>query len=203
MNFTEYIGRQFSNPHGLVGKACCLAMNIINGKLYAKTSDAILKNSCKNVLDIGFGNGRLENMLLKHPNIVINGIDISEDMLEIATKRNKASIEDGRLSLSIGDCCNLEFPDKMFDAVTSINTIYFWSDTEKGISEIYRVLKPNGIFANAVYSQESLKKLSYTKNVFKFFSKSDYVSHGKKAGFSSVTIEEISGGKSYLIKYIK
>jgi SAM-dependent methyltransferase len=91
----------------------------------------------------------------------------------------------------------------MFDAVTSINTIYFWSDTEKGLSEIYRVLKPNGIFANAVYSQESLKKLSYTKNVFKFFSKSDYVSHGKKAGFSSVTIEEISGGKSYLIKYIK
>jgi hypothetical protein len=49
----------------------------------------------------------------------------------------------------------------------------------------------------------ALKKLSYTKKGFKFFSKDDYISDGKKAGFSSVTIEEIISGKSYLIKYTK
>jgi ubiquinone/menaquinone biosynthesis C-methylase UbiE len=59
----------------------------------------------------------------------------------------------------------------MFDAVTSVNTIYFWSDTIKGLSEIKRVLKGNGIFVCAVYSQEWLKRVSYTKKVVKFFSK--------------------------------
>lgn len=55
----------------------------------------------------------------------------------------------------------------------------------------------------AVYSQEWLKRMSYTKKGFKFFSKEDYISDGKKAGFSKVIIEEIVNGKSYLIKYVK
>jgi hypothetical protein len=51
--------------------------------------------------------------------------------------------------------------------------------------------------------KEYLKRVSYTKKGFKFFSKEDYISDGKKTGFSDVVIEEIIKGKSYLIKYIK
>lgn len=134
---------------------------------------------------------------------MIKGIDISEDMIASAVKRNKKAVEQGRVVLSLGDCCNLDFQTEMFDAVTSVNTIYFWSDTVKGLTEINRVLKDRGIFVSAVYSQEWLKKLSYTKKGFKFFSKKDYISDGKKAGFSEVIIEEIVNGKSYIIKYIK
>lgn len=133
---------------------------------------------------------------------MIKGIDISEDMIASAIKRNKNAVEQGRVVLSLGDCCNLDFQTEMFDAVTSVNTIYFWSDTVKGLTEINRVLKDRGIFVSAVYSQEWLKKLSYTKKGFKFFSKKDYISDGKKAGFSEVIIEEIVNGKSYIIKYI-
>lgn len=35
--FTEYIGGQFGNPHGFVGKICCLIMNTINRAMYKKT----------------------------------------------------------------------------------------------------------------------------------------------------------------------
>jgi ubiquinone/menaquinone biosynthesis C-methylase UbiE len=87
--------------------------------------------------------------------------------------------------------------------VTSINTIYFWPDTIKGLSEIRRVLKEDGIFVNAVYTQEWLKRVSYTKKGFKFFSKKDYVSDGKKAGFSDVIIEEVVKGKNFIILYRK
>ena len=31
--FTEYIGSQFGNPHGFVGKICCILMNIINNRV--------------------------------------------------------------------------------------------------------------------------------------------------------------------------
>lgn len=203
MNFTEYIGSQFGNPRGIVGKICCVIMNVINRKMYIKVSDSVLENSCKDILDIGFGNGYLEKRISKQSSVIVKGIDISEDMLESAAKRNKKSVEQGRVVLSLGDCCNLEFQDGMFDAVTSVNTIYFWPDTVKGLSEIKRVLKDNGIFVNAVYSQEWLKRMSYTKKGFKFFSEEDYISDGKKAGFSKVIIEEIVNGKSYLIKYVK
>ncbi|MDE6636029.1 MAG: class I SAM-dependent methyltransferase, partial [Lachnospiraceae bacterium] len=200
MKFTEYIGSQFGNPRGIVGKICCVIMNVINRKMYVKASDSVLENSCKAILDVGFGNGYLEKRISKQSGVIVKGIDISEDMLKSAAKRNRKSVEQGRVILSLGDCCNLEFQDEMFDAVTSVNTIYFWPDTVKGLSEIKRVLKDNGIFVNAVYSQEWLKRLSYTKKGFKFFSKEDYISDGNKAGFSKVVIEEIVNGKSYLIK---
>lgn len=203
MNLTEYIGSQFGNPRGIVGKICCILMNIINKKMYIKVSDTVLKNSSEDILDIGFGNGFLEKRLSMQHGVKISGIDVSEDMITSAAKRNKTAVEQGRVTLSLGDCCNLEFQDGMFDAVISVNTIYFWSDTVKGLSEIKRVLKDNGIFVSAVYSQEWLKKMSYTKKGFKFFSKKDYISDGKKAGFSDVIIEEIANGKSYLIKYIQ
>ena len=203
MKLIEYIGSQFGNPKGIIGKICCVIMNAINQKMYTEVSDMVLKNSCIDILDVGFGNGYLEKILSKHPGVMMKGIDISEDMIVSATKRNKKAVEQGRVVLSLGDCCNLDFPTEMFDAVTSVNTIYFWSDTVKGLTEINRVLKDKGIFVSAVYSQEWLKKLSYTKKGFKFFSKMDYISDGKKAGFSEVIIEEIVNGKSYIIKYIK
>jgi ubiquinone/menaquinone biosynthesis C-methylase UbiE len=203
MKFTEYIGSQFGNPRGLVGKICCVIMNIINKKLYCRVSDTVLKHSGRNILDVGVGNGYLEKLLSGKSNVVVTGIDISEDMIKNASQRNHAAVQQGRVILSLGDCCDLQFPDETFDAVTSINTIYFWPDTIKGLSEIRRVLKDDGIFVNAVYSQEWLKRVSYTKKGFKFFSKKDYVSDGKIAGFSDVIIEDIVRGKSFTIKYMK
>lgn len=75
------------------------------------------------------------------------------------------------------------FPTEMFDAVTSVNTIYFWSDTVKGLTEINRVLKDRGIFVSAVYSQEWLKKLSYTKKVLISFQKKITFQMVKKQDF--------------------
>jgi SAM-dependent methyltransferase len=203
MKLTEYVGSQFGNPRGLVGRICCALMNIVNQKLYNRVADAALQHAGSSILDVGFGNGYLETLLSKNPELTIHGIDISEDMIQNATKRNRGAVQQGRVVFALGDCCDLRFPDGTFDVVTSINTIYFWPDTVQGLSEIRRVLIDDGMFVNAVYAQEQLKKLSYTKTGFKFFSKQDYISDGKKAGFSDVTIEDIVKGKSFLIKYVK
>ena len=199
--FSEYIGSQFGNPRGFIGTICCLLMNTINRRLYSSISTCINKN--ETILDIGYGNGYLINKINKKTQAAIYGIDISDDMKVIASRRNSKAVGDGKVKLSIGDCCDLKFKDKMFDAITSVNTIYFWSDTEKGLSEIYRTLKDGGVFYNAVYSKQWLQKSSYTKKCFKLFEKEDYIKLGKKAGFSKISIKEISQGKSYLIKYLK
>lgn len=51
--FTEYIGSQFGNPHGVVGIVCCVIMNIINKAMYRNTVSLIEIASDENVLDIG------------------------------------------------------------------------------------------------------------------------------------------------------
>lgn len=201
--FTEYIGAQFGNPRGIIGKLCCLIMNTINKPMYkAITSYTIANNNAK-ILDIGFGNGYLVKQLYRKTGAAIYGIDISNDMLKNAVKKNKKAVKNKKVNLSIGNCCELNFQDNMFDIVTSVNTIYFWDDTLNGLSEICRSLKEGGVFYNAVYTKEWLQKLAYTKKGFQFFETTDYVNLGKRAGFSKVSIKAITTGKSYLIRYIK
>ena len=203
VKFSEYIGSQFGNPHGVVGKICCITMNIINSMMYKNIVADVKADKDSHILDIGCGNGFLIYKLYKKNKSRLCGIDISEDMIRTTIKHNKKAVKSGAVTLSVGNCCNLPFENSTFDTVTTINTIYFWDDTLTGLSEIHRVLKENGVFYNAVYSKEWLGKLSYTRKGFKLFEKSDYIKLGKRAGFSSVAIKEIVSGKSYIIRYTK
>ena len=203
MKFTEYIGSQFGNPRGVVGKICCILMNIINSAMYKKTASIIKIGQGEKVLDIGYGNGFLLKTLDKKYSPDLFGIDISEDMCKLATKRNKRAEKAGRLHLGVGDCCNLEFEDDTFSAVTSINTVYFWSDTVKGLSEIRRVLCKDACFYNVVYTKEWLDALSYTKKGFKKFSEDELIDLGKKAGFDEAYVKPVVKGKSFMVIYKK
>ena len=201
--FTEYIGSQFGNPHGAVGRLCCIIMNIINKAMYKNVVEQMQFERGDKVLDIGYGNGYLLQYIYKKNKIDMYGIDISEDMKVMATKRNKQAMKNGQLFLQIGDCCNLNYEDNMFSSVSSINTIYFWSDTIKGLSEIKRVLKPGKSFYNVVYTKEWLDALSYTKKGFKKFDPEELIELGKKAGFENITVRDIVKGKSFAVIYTK
>ncbi|MCR5623496.1 MAG: class I SAM-dependent methyltransferase [Treponema sp.] len=107
-------------------------------------------------------------------------------------------ISDG-LHLQIGDCCDLPFEDNFFAAATSINTVYFWKDTVKGLSEIRRVLKPGGAFFNVVYTKESLDKLAYTRTGFKKFELEQLLEAGKAAGFDDIHVKDIVEGESFAV----
>lgn len=200
---TEYIGSQFGNPRGFVGKVCCVIMNIINKSMYKNTVSLIDISSESNLLDIGYGNGYLLTCVYKKTKANLYGIDISEDMKIQATKRNKKAVRAGKLFLDTGDCCDLKYSDDFFEAVTSINTVYFWEDTIKGLSEIHRTLKSGGSFYNVVYTKEWLDKLSYTEKGFKKYGLEELAKFGKAAGFENIQVKDIVKGKSFVVIYTK
>lgn len=199
MKLSEYIGSQFGNPRGLIGNICCLIMNIINRKLYLGIVDSLelAKDHC--VLDIGYGNGYLTKLIHRRFATEIFGIDISEDMKKNATKRNKKAVAENRIHLDLGDCCDLSFQDDLFEAVVSVNTIYFWNDTRKGLLEIYRTLKKGGVFSNAIYSKEWMQKTTYTEKGFKLFNPDEIESLAKEIGFKDVKILSLKAGKAFII----
>lgn len=178
-------------------------MNIINKAMYKKVVSLIKAESDANILDIGYGNGYLTQQMYKKYKSNIYGIDISEDMKNSANKRNHKGVTEGKIHLEVGDCCDLSYDNSFFDNAVSINTIYFWNDTLKGLEEIHRTLKKNGSFYNVVYTKEWLQKLSYTKAGFKFFEEEDYICLGKQAGFLDVQIMDISKNKSFVVIYRK
>lgn len=102
------------------------------------------------VMDLCCGTGdisvRLENSSrVDH----ITCVDFSENMLEIAKTRLKEQTEKGRVRFEIGDATELKnFQDFQFDAVSIGFGLRNVDDLFKAIREIFRVLKPGGLFLN-------------------------------------------------------
>lgn len=201
--FGDYWASQCGNPRGKIGRFMTWAMNRANNVMYHGIVENIKLFQGMKLLDVGFGNGYLEKLLYNKGKCTIYGIDISEDMVKLAAEKNKQGIANGDIHLSVGDCCRLVFEDHSFDVVTTMNTIYFWENTVQGLQEIYRVLKQDGLFYNAVLTKESLDRVFYTKNGFQKFEKEDYIKMGYQAGFKHVSFESLGHDYGLLVIYEK
>lgn len=200
---TEYISSQFKNPRGLGGKIISLIQNIVNNHMYKRTVSLVDLSSDDKLLDVGYGNGFLLKQIYKKCSPNMYGIDISDDARTMATKRNQKADSEGKLHLQVGDCCALPFEDDMFSTVTTINTVYFWSDTVKGLSEIRRCLKDGGSFFNVFFTKEYLNTIKYTEIGYKKFEPEELIQYGKDAGFEKIELKEIIKGKSLVVIYTK
>lgn len=98
------------------------------------------------ILDIATGTGDLVLMMAKTNAQRIVGLDLSEGMLSVGRKKVKELNLDHQIEMIQGDSENLPFEDNTFDAITVSFGVRNFENLEKGLKEIYRVLKPNGIF---------------------------------------------------------
>ncbi|PWH11479.1 bifunctional demethylmenaquinone methyltransferase/2-methoxy-6-polyprenyl-1,4-benzoquinol methylase UbiE [Bacteroidetes bacterium SCGC AAA795-G10] len=100
-----------------------------------------LKNP-KKILDVATGTGDLAIALGESMASEIIGIDISERMLEIGKKKVKKNQLQKNIKLEIGDAERINYPANYFDAVTVSFGVRNFENLDKGLLEIYRVLKP-------------------------------------------------------------
>lgn len=98
------------------------------------------------ILDIATGTGDLAILLSKSSATKIVGLDLSAGMLEVGKQKVKALGLDNKIEMIQGDSENLPFQDNTFDAITVAFGVRNFENLEKGLTEILRVLKPNGIF---------------------------------------------------------
>ncbi|MEM9947988.1 MAG: class I SAM-dependent methyltransferase [Cyanobacteria bacterium P01_D01_bin.36] len=96
------------------------------------------------VLDIGCGTGRLLNRLAaKYPDLYGTGLDFSAEMLRQARRSNRHR---PRLIFVQGDAIPLRFVEDQFDAVFNTISFLHYAEPERVLAEIYRVLRPGGMF---------------------------------------------------------
>ena len=103
------------------------------------------EHSPKEILDIATGTGDFAIMTAKmlHPKRLV-GADISEGMMDVGRKKVMAEGLAGVVSFAKEDCMRLSFAEGSFDAVTAAFGIRNFADLERGLSEMYRVLRPGG-----------------------------------------------------------
>jgi ubiquinone/menaquinone biosynthesis C-methylase UbiE len=111
--------------------------------------EELLLHECasKKVLEYGCGKGS-SAFMLAGSNAKVTGIDISEVAIEQARQRAQMEGLSEHASFMVMDAENLEFPDNSFDVVCGSGILHHLN-IERSLSEIYRVLTPEGkaIFA--------------------------------------------------------
>jgi demethylmenaquinone methyltransferase/2-methoxy-6-polyprenyl-1,4-benzoquinol methylase len=74
----------------------------------------------------------------------ITGIDISEGMLELGRQKIEKAGLQKFIFLQSGDAENIDFPDNSFDGISVSFGVRNFQNLERGLSEMYRVLRPGG-----------------------------------------------------------
>lgn len=97
------------------------------------------------ILDIGCGWGEFAEAFGEKIDM---GIDIAPRDLYVAAKGKMYK------NLTLADARELPFSDNSYSSIISISTFEHIPNTEKLLSEMYRVLKPNGILAITMETEE-------------------------------------------------
>lgn len=176
------------------------------------------------VLDIATGTGdvALEIARQTPQDVTIVGADISREMVEIGRQKVAASPYSGRISFEIAPCEALPFPDSRFDSVTIAFGIRNVVDRQKGLAEMYRILRPGGRAVILEFSMPSSplfeklyrfyfltilpkvgglisKRSAYQylpDSVLEFPSREEFKSMMSRAGFGNVTHHDLTFGIS-------
>lgn len=109
------------------------------------------------VLDIGCGTGRLLNRLAaKYPKLQGIGLDFSAEMLRQARRSNNHR---PRLVFVRGNAAALRFVGNQFDAVFNTISFLHYAEPKRVLAEIYRVLRPGGMFYLVDPTDRSLTRI--------------------------------------------
>ena len=134
-----------------------------------KVIKMVAERNPESILDIATGTGDLaiKFATLSKANRIV-GLDLSEGMLSVA--KNKVAGKDlsKKIEFIQGDSEALPFETGSFDAITVSFGIRNFENLEKGLSEIYRVLKQNGIF---VILETSVPSKTPFKQGYNFYAK--------------------------------
>ncbi len=113
----------------------------------------------KKILDVGCGTGQLTQILKKtYTSAKVTGLDIAEGMIQIA-KKNKPFM--AGYDFICADVDELPYEDNSIDLIFSNLTFQWLPDISKTFTELYRVLKPNGLLHYTTLGPDTLKELKF------------------------------------------
>ena len=140
----------------------------IDVKWRKKVLQIVTRSNPKTILDIATGTGDLAILMAQTKAPKIIGLDISAGMLEVGRKKIQYKNLSNTIEMVLADSEEMPFEDSYFDAITVAFGVRNFENLEKGLAEILRVLKPNGVF---VILETSVPDKNPYKQCYTFYSK--------------------------------
>lgn len=132
-----------------------------------KAVDSLGKEKFERILDIATGTADMPVMMNKRLNVdEIIGLDISPGMVELGVKKIEKNKLSEKVKLEVGDSENLRFDAGHFQAATASFGVRNFSNLQKGLDEIYRVLDAEGKLMILEFSKPTIFPFKQLFNVY-------------------------------------
>lgn len=190
-NSFNKLASQFKCPSGEIGKQVGEQMDELN----APQNDWVLMllnlQPSDQILELGFGTGKTLGKVAK---IVktgkIYGVELSDTMIDVASRKLKNEISLGLIKLYKENSENLPFPDNSFNKIFSVHTVYFWENLNKVFSQLFRVSTINGI--TAIYF---VSPILVPSEEFHEYSQTEIVQQLTAVGYKDIQIQKKKFGE--------
>ncbi len=183
-------------PKGLLGKWMVGSMNHFHASVADWGMKHLPKTDLGEIAELGCGGGRnVRELLQRYPSAKVTALDYSEISIEKTKQLNRKDIQKGRCRVIEGNVSQLPFDDERFDLVTAFETVYFWPGPTESFREVYRILKPGGVFlivneSDGMNSRDD--RLLSTIDGLRIFNKAQLSLFLTEAGFSKITVDHDS-----------
>lgn len=160
-NAYKYLGKEATFYDGMItcstipGSAVCkIVWNMnkeINTRYLEMALSGIPENFNGKMLEVPVGTGVLTMPVYKNlPNAQIHCLDYSVDMM-LTAQRRAENMGIQNIQFRQGDVGALPYEDNSFDLLLSLNGFHAFPDKDAAYREVFRVLKPGGIFCGCFY----------------------------------------------------
>jgi SAM-dependent methyltransferase len=149
----------------------------------------------ESVLEVGCGHGRTLVRLAETPDTHLAGVDPSDVMVRLATRKLRRTIAAGRAEISLATSAKIPHRDARFDAAFAVHVVYFWRDPLADLHEIHRVLRPGGRLLLGYRPRDAEGVASLPASVYTLRSADAIEALLAEAGFTAIRTSERVIGK--------
>jgi len=184
--FARFIAKELARPSEILGRLFLAPMwNKRNSALNDLVFEQLALETHDRVIEIGFGGGYLLGRMAEVARDgFLAGVDASPGMVAFCRRRFRQAIMAGKLDLRCAGAELLPYPDQSFSKACSVNSIFYWSDPQKALTEIGRVLPPGGRLVLCMTCKESLAQKDFAKHGLRLFTEDEVKTLVFLSGFS-------------------
>lgn len=184
-------------PRGFAGRITAWFMEKDHKSIYENVAKVLNLQPEDDLVEVACGSGHFLKKYASHVRSVA-GLDLSELMVKLATKKNKDRVAAGTAEFAHGEASKLPWEDNRFSVATTMGSFIAFPKPLESLKEMYRVLRPGG---RAVVSIEwhAEDGLDHTKKVEQWgmglWTEDELRAMMREAGFSEVSITYAQGLK--------
>jgi arsenite methyltransferase len=195
MALPAFVLDQLGHPHGRLATLTGFVLNRANGKAIREAVVMLAPRPGQRLVEVGFGGGYSLSLLLRAvaPEGHVFGLELSDELLARARRRFIVARMRGRLHLDHAPVEQLPLADASMDAALSMHTIFFWTDLERGLDELARVLKPGARLVLGLAEPDHLREAGFAAHGHRVIVPEQLATMLPAHGFEQIEIRRAGG----------